>query len=145
MNPISNVPAQGQPPQGAAVALPKAAATSSGKAEPSAAEQKAQDVKMEASSDAIAAAARAKSDVSLESYATASKEVMQVVAQQIQGYLKESGRNLNVRVDESTGRYVARVVNPETGEVVRSLPSDETLRIARNIDQMRGMLVNQKV
>ncbi len=100
---------------------------------------------MEASSDAIAAAARAKSDVSLDSYATASKEVMQVVAQQIQGYLKDSGRNLNVRVDESTGRYVARVVNPETGEVLRSLPSDETLRIARNIDQMRGMLVNQKV
>jgi flagellar protein FlaG len=70
--------------------------------------------------------------------------VMQAAAQQIQGYLKDSGRNLNVTLDESTGKYVARVVNPETGEVVRSLPSEETLRIARNIDQMRGMLVNQR-
>ena len=80
----------------------------------------------------------------MQQYAQASKEVMQVAAQQIQGYLRDSGRNLAVTLDESTGKYVARVVNPETGEVVRSLPSEETLRIARNIDQMRGMLVNQR-
>ena len=88
--------------------------------------------------------AKARAEVNMEQYARASKEVMQAAAQQIQGYLKDSGRNLNVTLDESTGKYVARVVNPETGEVVRSLPSEETLRIARNIDQMRGMLVNQR-
>jgi flagellar protein FlaG len=102
------------------------------------------EVKVDAAASAAAEASKAKADVNVQQYAQATKEVMQVAAQQIQGYLKESGRNLNVSVDESTGYYVARVVNPETGEVVRSLPSEETLRIARNIDQMRGMLVNQK-
>ena len=102
------------------------------------------EVKVDAAASAAAEASKAKADVNVQQYAQATKEVMQVAAQQIQGYLKESGRNLNVSVDESTGYYVARVVNPETGEVVRSLPSEETLRIARNIDQMRGMLVNQR-
>ena len=102
------------------------------------------EVKVDAAASAAAEASKAKADVNVQQYAQATKEVMQVAAQHIQGYLKESGRNLNVSVDESTGYYVARVVNPETGEVVRSLPSEETLRIARSIDQMRGMLVNQK-
>ena len=102
------------------------------------------EVKVDAAASAAAEAAKAKANVNVQEYAQATKEVMQVAAQQIQGYLKQSGRNLNVSVDESTGYYVARVVNPETGEVVRSLPSEETLRIARNIDQMRGMLVNQR-
>jgi len=108
-------------------------------------EQKhAPEAKVDAAGEAAATAAKARAEVNMEQYARASKEVMQAAAQQIQGYLKDSGRNLNVTLDESTGKYVARVVNPETGEVVRSLPSEETLRIARNIDQMRGMLVNQR-
>jgi len=82
--------------------------------------------------------------VNVQQYAAATKEVMQAAAQQIQGYLRESGRNLNVSVDEVTGYYVARVVNPETGELVRSLPSEEALRIARTITVMSGMLVNQR-
>lgn len=100
--------------------------------------------KVDATAEAVAAAAKAKVDVNVQQYAAATKEVMQAAAQQIQGYLRESGRNLNVSVDEITGYYVARVVNPETGEVVRSLPSEETLRIARTITVMSGMLVNQK-
>lgn len=103
-----------------------------------------QEVKVDAAASAAAEASKAKADVNVQQYAAVTKEVMAHAAEQIQGYLRESGRNLNVSVDESTGYYVARVVNPETGEVVRSLPSEETLRIARNIDQMRGMLVNQK-
>lgn len=95
-------------------------------------------------SDAAKLAAQSKADVDVQKYAQQSRAVMERAAQQIQGYLQDSGRELNVSVDESTGYYVARVTNPQTGEVVRTLPSEETLRIARNIDQMRGMLVNQK-
>ncbi|MBU3724844.1 MAG: flagellar protein FlaG [Burkholderiaceae bacterium] len=140
MNPLSALPAQAQAPQTPAV-QPKVVVQ-----QPKSApvEQKAPEAKVDAAGEAAAAAAKARAEVNVEQYARATKEVMQVAAQQIQGYLRESGRNLNVTLDESTGKYVARVVNPETGEVVRSLPSEETLRIARNIDQMRGMLVNQR-
>jgi flagellar protein FlaG len=142
MNPLSALPAQAQAPQTPAV-QPKVVVQTPPKG--GGVEQKqAPEAKVDAAGEAAATAAKARAEVNMEQYARASKEVMQVAAQQIQGYLKDSGRNLNVTLDESTGKYVARVVNPETGEVVRSLPSEETLRIARNIDQMRGMLVNQR-
>ena len=141
MNPLSALPAQAQAPQTPAV-QPRVVVQTPPKG--GGVEQKAPEVKVDAAGEAAATAAKAKAEVNVEQYARATKEVMQAAAQQIQGYLKDSGRNLNVSVDESTGYYVARVVNPETGEVVRSLPSEETLRIARNIDQMRGMLVNQR-
>ncbi len=141
MNPLSALPAQAQAPQAPAV-QPKVVVQQPKSAPVE--QQKAPEVKVDAAGEAAAAASKARAEVNVEQYARATKEVMQVAAQQIQGYLRESGRNLNVTLDESTGKYVARVVNPETGEVVRSLPSEETLRIARNIDQMRGMLVNQR-
>lgn len=142
MNPIFAQAAQAavasQAP--AASPLPKPAGGSELKGLP----RSAPEIKVDAAGEAAAAAAKAKAEVNLQQYAQASKEVMQAAAQQIQGYLRESGRNLNVSVDEVTGYYVARVVNPQTGEVVRSLPSEETLRIARSIDMMQGMLVNQR-
>ena len=142
MNPLSALPAQAQAPQTPAL-QPKVVVQTPPKGG-GVEQQKAPEAKVDAAGEAAAAAAKARAEVNVEQYARATKEVMQVAAQQIQGYLRDSGRNLNVTLDESTGKYVARVVNPETGEVVRSLPSEETLRIARNIDQMRGMLVNQR-
>ena len=147
MNPISASVTQGLPTQPAPASQIKAptlpdlpqgagAGAGAGKAAPA--------PKVDATAEAVAAAAKAKADVNVQQYAAATKEVMQAAAQQIQGYLRESGRNLNVSVDEVTGYYVARVVNPETGELVRSLPSEEALRIARTITVMSGMLVNQR-
>lgn len=143
MNPISTLPANAQAPQ-APVAQPKVVVQPPVKSGSQAIERSTPEAKVDAAGEAAAAAAKARAEVDVQRYAQASKEVMQAAARQIQGYLRDSGRNLNVSVDESTGYYVARVVNPETGEVVRSLPSEETLRIARSIDQMRGMLVNQR-
>jgi flagellar protein FlaG len=80
----------------------------------------------------------------VQEVAQQTRDAMQAAVQQIQGYLQDANRGMNVSIDETTGYYVARVTNSQTGEVVRSIPSDETLRIARNIEMMRGMLVNQK-
>jgi flagellar protein FlaG len=84
-------------------------------------------------------AAAARPEVRVEEFAQPTKEVMQRAADQIKGYLTESGRNLNVFVDESAGYYVTTVLNPNNGEVVRQIPADETLRIARNVQEMPGL------
>jgi flagellar protein FlaG len=63
---------------------------------------------------------------------------------QIQSYLRESGRNLAVTFDESTDRYVARVVEASSGEVIRTIPAEEVLEVSRMIQEHLGGLVNQK-
>jgi flagellar protein FlaG len=54
------------------------------------------------------------------------------------------GRNLNFSIDQTTGYHVVRVVNPETNETVRQLPSEELLRIAQSMKQLNSTLVNQR-
>ena len=64
--------------------------------------------------------------------------------EQIQGYLRDSGKNLSVSFDDSADRYVTRVVSSDTGEVVRTIPSEEVLEVARAINEKLGGLVNQR-
>jgi len=84
-------------------------------------------------------AAAARPEVRLDEFTQPTKEVIQRAADQIKGYLSDSGRDLNLFVDDQAGYYVTTVVNPSSGEVVRQIPPDETLRIARNVQEMPGL------
>jgi flagellar protein FlaG len=51
---------------------------------------------------------------------------------------------LQFSLDESSGQTIARVVDSETGELIRQMPSKELLEIAHAIDKMQGILLKQK-
>ena len=53
-------------------------------------------------------------------------------------------RQVNVSKDPLTGYIAVQIVNPATGEVIRTLPSDELMRIARSFEQLGSVMVNQK-
>jgi flagellar protein FlaG len=65
------------------------------------------------------------------------------------GKIRKSRKNTNIysinlnAIDGDTGYHIVRVTNPETGEVVRQLPSEEMLRLAHSLTQISA-LVNQK-
>ena len=46
--------------------------------------------------------------------------------------------------DAATGKDVVRVSNRNTGELIRQMPSVEALKAMQNIDQMMGLIFNQK-
>ena len=46
--------------------------------------------------------------------------------------------------DPATGKDVVRVSNKSTGELIRQMPSVEALKAMQNIDQMMGLIFNQK-
>jgi len=73
-----------------------------------------------------------------------SQEVVQKAAAQIQNFVKEMGRNLSFSIDETTGYNVVRVINPETNEVIRQLPSEELLKIAKSMETLNSFLINQR-
>ena len=72
------------------------------------------------------------------------REVVAKAAQQIQSFVSSMGRNLAFSVDSTTGYHIVRVTNPETGEVVRQLPTEELLRIAQSFEQLNAALVHQR-
>ncbi len=72
------------------------------------------------------------------------REVVEKAAQEIQQFVQKMGRNLNFSIDETTGYHVVRVVNPDTVELIRQLPSEELLKIARDFERLNNVLVSQR-
>jgi len=83
-------------------------------------------------------------DPNISSHSQPTREAVARAAEQIQSFVKEMGRNLSFSVDQVTGYNVVRVVNPDTNEVIRQLPSEELLKIARSMENWNSVLVNQK-
>lgn len=50
--------------------------------------------------------------------------------------------DLQFRVDESLGRVIVSVVDAKSGEVIRQMPSEEALRIARHLAEDRTGLLS---
>jgi flagellar protein FlaG len=48
-------------------------------------------------------------------------------------FLRESQRSLLFQVDEASGRTIITVVDPNSGEIVRQIPPEETLAMARSV------------
>ena len=81
---------------------------------------------------------------SVDATSQPSREVVAKAAADIQQFVQSMGRNLSFSVDETTGYNVVRVVNPNTGELVRQLPSEELLKIARDFQRLNNVLVSQR-
>ncbi|MFO8156047.1 MAG: flagellar protein FlaG [Thiohalospira sp.] len=52
-------------------------------------------------------------------------------------------RNLSFSVDEELGRTVVRVLDAETDELVREIPPEYMLELARNMERIRGILFDE--
>ena len=59
--------------------------------------------------------------------------------------MADTGRGLGFSYDESKASAVIKVSNINTGEVVRQIPSEDVLRIAHKIDDLKGILYNRAV
>lgn len=56
----------------------------------------------------------------------------------VEDFLQGLARNLQFRVDEGSGNAVVTVLDGETGEVVRQMPSEEFLASARYLAESFG-------
>jgi flagellar protein FlaG len=73
-----------------------------------------------------------------------SSDALRQVASQINNFLKSSSSNLQFMVDGDTRKVVVRIVDSETNELIRQIPSEEMLAISKSLDRMSGLLIKQK-
>ena len=64
--------------------------------------------------------------------------------QELEAALPKASNSLVFSVDEVLNRAVITVVDKKSGEIVRTLPSDEVIRVVHNIDKMKGILFEGK-
>ena len=67
-------------------------------------------------------------------------ELTQAV-QAINSYVQNLRRDLQFTVDEATDRTVITVIDSETQEVIRQIPSEEVLALARSLERTQGLLL----
>lgn len=44
-------------------------------------------------------------------------------------------------LDDATSRQITRLVDRETGELIRQIPAEEVLRIAERLEELQGQLI----
>lgn len=52
--------------------------------------------------------------------------------------------NLQFSVDQDSGQTIVRVVDVETKDVIRQIPNEEALAIAKSLGKFQGLLIEQK-
>lgn len=57
---------------------------------------------------------------------------------------KLNSSSLKFSVDDDTGKTIVKVMDTETNEVIKQIPSEEMIEIAKAVDQLKGLLVQQK-
>ena len=73
----------------------------------------------------------------------ASAEATRQAARMINDFLKKSSAGIEFSVDEGSNRIIVRVVDSETRELIRQMPSEEALAIAQSLDRLTGLLLAQ--
>jgi flagellar protein FlaG len=71
-----------------------------------------------------------------DSTAEVSKQAVEAAVGQMQDFAQVMSRELQFDVDEESGRTVVRVLDKDSGEIIRQIPSDEVLALARHMKEL---------
>lgn len=58
----------------------------------------------------------------------------------IQDFTQSVSRDIDFQLDDSTGQVVINVTERSSGNVIRQIPSEEALRLAESISEIRSLL-----
>ena len=70
------------------------------------------------------------------------KKRLQSAIETLNKQVMDKNSNLNFSYDESLKIPVVKVINSTTGDLVRQIPTEQILKFAHNLDQLKGVLFN---
>ena len=71
------------------------------------------------------------------------KDAAEIAMKDIQHFISSQARFVRISKDETSGHMIVQLVDPGTGEVIRTLPSEELLRLARSFEMLGNKMVHQ--
>lgn len=70
-------------------------------------------------------------------------EDIEQALEEVQKVITPVAQNLRFSVDDDSGKIVVKVIDTATDEVIKQIPSEELLRMAKALDKLQGLLVEQ--
>jgi flagellar protein FlaG len=75
---------------------------------------------------------------------TPTREQVAAAVKHINASMPASSQMLEFSIDDDSKQTIVKIVDQNTKEVVRQIPSVEALEIAKSLDKMLGLLISQK-
>lgn len=74
---------------------------------------------------------------------TYTREQVNQAVEAINKTIQSASQNLEFSVDGDTSGVVVKVVDQQTRQVLRQIPTEEALEIAKSLDKLQGLLIKQ--
>lgn len=69
-----------------------------------------------------------------------SRQQVEAAVASIQDAVQSVRRNVNFSLEDGSGRIVVKVTDATSGDTIRQMPSEEALRLAENLEEVRSLL-----
>lgn len=76
--------------------------------------------------------------------AETTRNQLEEAVQRVNEFVQPFNNGLQFSLDDDTGKTIVKVIDKATDEIIRQFPSEEMLNIAKAIDTMKGLLIQQK-
>ena len=71
------------------------------------------------------------------------RATVEAAATSVREFVQPINSNLEFSVNDDTGQLVVRIIDRSTKEVIRQMPSEEMLALAKALDSIKGLFVKQ--
>ena len=75
--------------------------------------------------------------------AAPTRDQVQQAVDQVQQIVRPLAQSLQFSIDEDSHNTVVKIVDTETNKVIRQIPSEEMLQMAKALDKFTGLLMKQ--
>lgn len=73
------------------------------------------------------------------------REQVLAAVTEMQNFVQAAHHNVQFQLDEDSGRMLVKVTERDSGEVIRQIPSEEAVRLAENLSEIRSLLFSGEV
>ena len=76
--------------------------------------------------------------------ATPTREQVEQAAARVKDVLRGTTSRLEIDIDPDLHKVVVKILNGESGEIIRQIPAQELLDLAKHLDDPKGLLVQER-
>jgi flagellar protein FlaG len=71
-------------------------------------------------------------------------EKLEQAATRVKDVLRGTTSRLEIEIDSDSHKAVIRILNGESGDIIRQIPAQELLDLAKYLDEPKGLLVQER-
>ena len=72
------------------------------------------------------------------------RDRLKEISESLNSEIKMRSRDLQFSVDEVTNRFLVTVLDQDSGKVIKQIPSDAILKVAHNLEALKGILFDDR-